>query len=291
MIEFACPHCGRQMRANDESAGKNGKCKSCGKTVTVPQADPTEAPTVPTIDETVKSKETVVYKRIKSIPIAVVSALVAVLLIGFVSGYYMGRRSVFAEVRAAFEGVGQAMHEGLGGANNRGADKLAFRKDSAKEPDAEENWGNAGITAQQGDIRVKIDSAKVDFVKLRETLGNDGQSKDKLLQISLQIENTGVTKKIEYGGWGGSDFSSDGVAALRDDLDNSYKRVGFGFSAQPVGQVRSESIYPRKSISDLLVFEVPIEKASFLKLELPGEVFGGTGKLRIKVPMKMVERP
>lgn len=292
MIEFACIHCGHKMRVNDQSAGKNGKCKSCGKVVTVPQAILIEAPSVPTIDQTVKSKKHAFYKRMKLIPVSIVSGLLAVLLIGFVSGYYMGRRSVFAEVRTAFEGVGKAMREGIGGGNNGRPDELVSREDPASAPDTRADWANAGITAQQEDIRVTIESAKVDFGRLSQTFGDGmGKSKDKLLIISLHIENTSVAKKIEYRGSAGGRFSTETAASLRDDLDNSYKRIAFGLSTQLVGQVSSESIYPNKSISDLLVFEVPVEKASFLKLELPAAVFGGTGKLRIKIPMKMVERP
>ena len=37
MIEFACHKCGRSMKVQDAAAGKRGKCKDCGETVTIPQ--------------------------------------------------------------------------------------------------------------------------------------------------------------------------------------------------------------------------------------------------------------
>jgi len=39
-----------------------------------------------------------------------------------------------------------------------------------------------------------------------------------------------------------------------------------------------------------LVFEPPIEKAEYLRLELPASNAGGTGMLRIQIPAKMIQR-
>ncbi len=38
MIEFACTHCGKQLRVKDEASGKKGKCPQCGNMVEVPSA-------------------------------------------------------------------------------------------------------------------------------------------------------------------------------------------------------------------------------------------------------------
>ena len=57
-----------------------------------------------------------------------------------------------------------------------------------------------------------------------------------------------------------------------------------------IGQVQSESVYPGKSIDDLLVFELPVEKAKYLRLELPASAFHGEGKLRIQIPADMIQR-
>lgn len=35
-IEFPCPHCGKQMRTPDSSAGKKGRCPSCGGVAPIP---------------------------------------------------------------------------------------------------------------------------------------------------------------------------------------------------------------------------------------------------------------
>lgn len=45
-IAFACPHCGKQYRLGDESAGKRAKC-TCGQLMKVPDAPPPSPPPIP----------------------------------------------------------------------------------------------------------------------------------------------------------------------------------------------------------------------------------------------------
>jgi len=80
-------------------------------------------------------------------------------------------------------------------------------------------------------------------------------------------------------------------ATLKDNFENSYKRINFGFSTQPVGGIeRVESIYPDKVATDLLVFEIPLDTVEYLRLELPAKNFGGSGMLRIQIPKEMIVR-
>jgi hypothetical protein len=75
---------------------------------------------------------------------------------------------------------------------------------------------------------------------------------------------------------------------LTDNFGNGYKQVNFGLGSRVDGQVHSESIYPGKAISDLLVFEKPLDTAQYLLLELPAKNFGGQGRLRFKIPKSMI---
>lgn len=121
-------------------------------------------------------------------------------------------------------------------------------------------------------------------------LRDETESENKLLSITLSIKNVSQKKKIQYAGWSGTDsFLPENVALLRDDFDNAYKRVGFGFSTHIVGQISNESIYPGKEVSDVLVFEPPIGTVASLRLELPAGAFGGTGRLRLEIPKDMIE--
>jgi hypothetical protein len=50
------------------------------------------------------------------------------------------------------------------------------------------------------------------------------------------------------------------------------------------------SIWPGKSVEDVVVFEEPVVRAEYLRLELPASAFGGTGKLRFQIPTEMIEK-
>jgi hypothetical protein len=156
-------------------------------------------------------------------------------------------------------------------------------------------WGNyeADKYFVQGIMAVKIQSLTIGKTPLVSAIGRDreGVSTDDLLMISIVVMNQSEGKKVDYQSWAGErlGFTSD-FAKLTDNFDNTYKRVTFGGMNKPKGQLERESIYPGKEVSDVLVFEVPVEKASELKLELPAKNFGGDGYLRIKIPASVVSR-
>jgi hypothetical protein len=111
--------------------------------------------------------------------------------------------------------------------------------------------------------------------------------------VSLEITNGNPNKIVNHKGWGASaaDFSGEERAAIKDDAGNEYKRCQFGFGTRVVGQVHgSESIYPNKTVPDLVVFEPPIDSCKYLILELPASAYGGDGKLRFNIPRSMWER-
>lgn len=181
--------------------------------------------------------------------------------------------------------------------------KRANNKNAADRPDAKEKapgnkadglqgkapWALAGMIAEDDTIRVEVASVTVGKVRVKDFRA-ESNSEDELLQIKLRITNKSETKKLNYRSWSASHGGFIGAGSLQDDLDNSYKRISFGFNDDVVGQLRSESIYPSKSVVDLLVFEVSIDKATFLKLELPARAFGGSDEddLRLKIPMSSI---
>lgn len=151
-----------------------------------------------------------------------------------------------------------------------------------------DSWVDASEGVRQGDIEVRVTSVKIDRVQLKD-FTDDASSKDKLAIIELSIANRGQTKKLQYESWSGSgSFLPKNVATLSDSFDNNYQRITFGALTSVAGQLAKESVYPGKSVTDLLVFEPPIATAEFLKLELPAGAFGGTGKLRLKIPKSMI---
>jgi hypothetical protein len=50
------------------------------------------------------------------------------------------------------------------------------------------------------------------------------------------------------------------------------------------------SVYPNKPVTDVLVFELPLDTATHLDLELPATNYGGKGMIRFRIPMKSISR-
>lgn len=152
-------------------------------------------------------------------------------------------------------------------------------------------WTDAGKAILVGKARVSVRRADVAKVALKNLGGDKATSKDALLSIVVEIGNTIDTAKLEYRTWMGNSIGRGDVARLSDNFGNVYKRVDFGFGTEVVGAVkRSESIYPAATISDVLVFEKPIDRVEFLNLELPGEAVGENGLLRFRIPASMIKR-
>jgi len=101
------------------------------------------------------------------------------------------------------------------------------------------------------------------------------------------IENKSDQKKINYRGWGSNMFMA--FAALEDNLGNKYKMISFGATGDVAGAKRSESIYPGKSTSDILVFEMPVEKAESFTLRLDGANVQEARDLVFKFPRNAIE--
>ena len=136
-----------------------------------------------------------------------------------------------------------------------------------------------------GDLIVACRSPRIGQVALKN-LGEDSQSKDALLILTVSITNKSDVKRLPYETWQGADFAfGRDFATLVDEHGNSYKRISFGFATEITGQVKSGTVEPGDSLTDVLVFEKPIAKATTLTLELPGKNIGKDGAtLRFQIP-------
>jgi hypothetical protein len=153
-------------------------------------------------------------------------------------------------------------------------------------------WASAADPVRQGDIELRVTQVLEGKVPLRTGFDDrETASQDDLLAINIEMKNLSRSSKIEYSSWQGRDmaFSRD-YATLQDNFGNGYKRISFGFGMDIVGQTQSDSIYPGKSLADVLVFELPVDTAEYLNLELPAKNFGGEGMLRLRIPANMIQR-
>ena len=161
-----------------------------------------------------------------------------------------------------------------------------------KKTSVEAVWSSPDKTVQLGDVRVRILGAAVGKISLVDVGRDRSTSKDDLLMITVELSNRSATKKLEYDSWSGADvaFRRD-YATIRDNFDNNYKRITFGLFSHPVGAAgRHESLFPGKSVSDVLVFEPPIDRAAYLNLEMPAKNFGEEGMIRFRLPVKDIPK-
>jgi hypothetical protein len=165
----------------------------------------------------------------------------------------------------------------------------AQKNQAAPTSKTSEEWVIAPTPAKLGDVIVKVRTLEIDRVPLKG-IGGEGESKEPLLMVTLEITNTNANRKIDYKTWAGRSVSFErDFATLEDNNGNSYKRISFGFSEQPIGRYESESIYPEKVLGDILVFETPIKTADHLDLELPAKNVGEKGSFRIRIPANLIE--
>jgi hypothetical protein len=135
---------------------------------------------------------------------------------------------------------------------------------------------NAPVQFQ--DVTVTIKEIILDKVPLRDIMNQKTTSTDKAVRIVLTIRNNSQTKKIDYSSWRGN-FRSD--STFKDNLGNTYKGIEFGITAIVGAVSSSASIHPGDTITDIIVFERPVDKATSFTLELKGENVGAKTDLKL----------
>jgi hypothetical protein len=152
-------------------------------------------------------------------------------------------------------------------------------------------WNNAANALRVGDIQVEIKELKIGPVDTKDMFGESGVSKDSLLAITIAVTNLSTGKKLDFKTWRGAQFDFGGSAAkLTDDNENAYRRISFGSTTKVVGGVENESIYPAQGLTDMLIFEKPVDTVKWLRLALPAENIKREGTIRFEIPETMIRR-
>ena len=151
---------------------------------------------------------------------------------------------------------------------------------------AEGHWAIAPLVVD--DLAVGIRGTLIGGVPLLDSYGDRWIPKTDRLQILVSIENRSATRKADYETWGAEPVDvGPARAGLRDDLDNSYKAIYFSLS-EPALRTKQASIYPGKSLQDVLVFELPVTRATELTLSLPLENVEREGRLEFILPVSSI---
>lgn len=152
-------------------------------------------------------------------------------------------------------------------------------------------WTSALRPVAQGDVQIRVTAARVGKVTLQDRiLDRTFETDEPYLTVVVRVSNESRTSKLDFATWMGMDFSFErDYASLKDNYGNIYKRVTFGATTHPVGHVERASLYPHKSLEDVLVFEPPLRNIEYLRLELPAGNFGGKGMIRLQIPAEMIQ--
>jgi hypothetical protein len=123
-----------------------------------------------------------------------------------------------------------------------------------------------------GNIEARIQSVNVGKVALKQ-LGDEGESSKEHLVLKISLHNTSTNKRITFRGWPGLVSFGSNVSA-KDEHDNSYRVIDFGFASRPVGDSSGETIEPGGNVTAVVAFETPINAAQILFITLDGDAVG-----------------
>lgn len=156
---------------------------------------------------------------------------------------------------------------------------------------AGQEWSKS-LSVTQENVLVVVVKADVGRVWYRDAVDRP-QFTGAYLTIGLGVANVSATKKVDFESWRGAEFGlGRGVVTLSDNYGNSYKRIDVTPAPNLLDPARdTASLRPTERFYDPVVFEVPVQNAKWLHLELPAKNFGGRGMLRFEIPGSRIKWP
>jgi hypothetical protein len=149
------------------------------------------------------------------------------------------------------------------------------------KPSSEVKWAGIGETARLGPVSVRLARAAIEKPTILDGIHSDRIKFPKdLVVIALVVTNLSDSAKINYRDWDSDLSLGHDVAVLKDEFGNIYKRISWGLGRRLDGHVGDRSVYPGKSIDEAIAFELPVDKATRLFLELPGKNCEANGIFR-----------
>jgi hypothetical protein len=139
-----------------------------------------------------------------------------------------------------------------------------------------------------GDVEVIVKAVSVGKLTLQSDTGLKARRETgPYLIVNLSLRNLSETKKIDYAAWA-ADYPNEFepvTAVVVDELGNSYKIIPkSGIDMAPGAVHGSAVIYPGKTITDVLLFQVPVDIATRLTLELSGQNVGAGMRMKFRFP-------
>jgi hypothetical protein len=307
-VLVVCQACGGRLHAPSQLLGRMAKCPQCGQTIKVAQGvspppltqGPPASKHGPSTDQpdpvsgnekndgtetpaaSAANQRNVVGLGTLVLGVAVCFGLALAVYFFWLGDFGIGHKST----------APGAKQDELKGIAAAGAGTVPVNPVAPKPSEPEElSWTDASKgPVQHGDVRVQLTGVTVRNVRIKDMLGEEFVSPTKHLAIRLEIFNTSSMRKLDFLGW--SETSPDrNAASLTDNFNRLYNRMSPDPGAEIPGQIiTATSLYPGKQLEDLLVFEPPVDKIQFLRLQLPAAAFGSSGSLNLQIPDGMVHR-
>ncbi len=147
------------------------------------------------------------------------------------------------------------------------------------------DWLDTSKAWQFDDIRVKITMLSSGSIELTNAEGKRKWSKAQYLYVRVQVANVGVARPLEFPGWSFKPTKpGDPVLKLIDSAGRGLSQaesLEAGWSGP--GRGKSVTLLPTETTEQTLLFELPIERTEYLRLELPGATLGLADAVRFQM--------
>jgi hypothetical protein len=134
---------------------------------------------------------------------------------------------------------------------------------------------------QRDDVRVTVTGHTIGPIELTGPKEQRRWTKEKFVQVRVRVDNVGVARSFDVKGW---TASGELAARLADATGKALAVKTFTEGWEPPGRPTAATLFPGRSFEQLLIFEAPANVAGQLRLELPGDAFGGIDPVRLLIP-------
>jgi hypothetical protein len=177
-----------------------------------------------------------------------------------------------------------AMHRGTKPALHR----ISYEYEKPKGPPVRQ----LGETVAMDGVSLTLDSAQLEYVKLKGSGDETGYSTDPLLKVGYTIKNSSDESVTYRPGHRTTSGPRPPALYAQAEQTQTIPRVKFSSNLSPAGQMQgTTSIEAGASVEDYALFEMPGDNVSGVRFEYPAARFGRSGLLRFQVSLKQRKVP
>lgn len=133
-------------------------------------------------------------------------------------------------------------------------------------------------------VRVRIDTASLDYVEVTEAFTGKKFESGEYLVLKVRLATSRKDKKYDYVSWD----RNTSPAKVVDQKGNRYKRIDFGIN-KVAGRNESDTLREEAFVWDVLTFEKPVKESGDVLVTLPGDNIGVKGSFRFRIPKSVLK--